>query len=280
MPEVNIQPCFLTPKLLQPHYPLFVFLPGMDGTGQLLRSQTAGLEAAFDVRCLAIPRDDMTSWDVLTQKVLELIQAELELNPHRSVYLCGESFGGCLAIKVALRAAEAASPLGASPQLFKRLILVNPASSLHRRPLLLWGSQLTYLVPSCLYQVGALGLLPFLASLGRILPGDRPDLLKTMRSVPPETVLWRLSLVREFDVNETQLRRLTQPVLVIASALDRLLPSMTEARRLVKILPNAKMVVLPYSGHACLLEADVKLYEIMQANNFLEPSAETVGSFV
>lgn len=265
MSEVNIHPCFLTPKRLQPDYPLFVFLPGMDGTGQLLRAQTAGLEVAFDVRCLAIPRDDMTSWDGLTQKVLELIQAELEKNAHRSVYLCGESFGGCLAIKVALRA----------PQLFQRLILVNPASSLHRRPLLLWGSQLTYLVPSCLYQVGALGLLPFLASLGRILPGDRPDILKTMRSVPPETVLWRLSLVREFDVDDTQLGRLTQPVLVIASALDRLLPSMTEARRLVKILPHAKMVVLPYSGHACLLEADVKLYEIMQADNFLEHSAET-----
>jgi len=85
-----------------------------------------------------------------------------------------------------------------------------------------------------------------------------------MRSVPPETVLWRLSLVKEFDVDETQLRQLTQPVLVIASALDRLLPSITEGR-LVKILPNAQMVVLPYSGHACLLEADIKLYEIMQA---------------
>jgi len=88
---------------------------------------------------------------------------------------------------------------------------------------------------------------------------DRQDLLKTMRSVPPETVLWRLSLVKEFDVDETQLRQLTQPVLVIASALDRLLPSITEARRLVKILPNAQMVVLPYSGHTCLLEADQAL---------------------
>jgi len=95
---------------------------------------------------------------------------------------------------------------------------------------------------------------------------DRQDLLKTMRSVPPETVLW---LSEKFDVDETQLRQLTQPVLVIASALDRLLPSITEARRLVKILPNAQMVVLPYSGHACLLEADIKLYEIMQAD-FLE----------
>ncbi len=270
MAEVNIHPCFLTPKRVQPEYPLFVFLPGMDGTGQLLRSQTAGLEVAFDVRCLAIPRDDLTSWDVLTENVLDLIRTELEKNPQRSVYLCGESFGGCLAMKVAI----------ASPQLFKRIILVNSASAFHRRPWYDWASQLASLVPSCLYQVGSVGLLPFLAALGRILPGDRRDLLKIMRSVPPETVLWRLSLLREFEVDDSQLRRLTQLALVIVSAADRLLPSMTEARRLVNTLPNAAMVVLPDSGHACLLEADVNLYEIMQNQNFLDCSAESVGSSV
>jgi pimeloyl-ACP methyl ester carboxylesterase len=270
MSAVKSRPCFLTPKKIQPEYPLFVFLPGMDGTGQLLRSQTAGLEVAFDVRCLMIPPHDLNSWDVLSEQVIGLIQAELEKNPQRAVYLCGESFGGCLAMKVALK----------SPQLFNRIILVNPASSLHLRPLLAWGSQLTYLVPAGIYQFGALGLLPFLASLGRILPSDRQDLLKTMRSVPPETVLWRLSLVREFDVDETQLRRITQPVLLIASAFDRLLPSVDEAQRLVKIFPQGQMVVLPSSGHACLLEADIKLYEIMQRQHFLDQSVEAIGASV
>jgi len=270
MPEVESRPCFLTPNRLQPQYPLFVFLPGMDGTGQLLQSQTAGLEVAFDVRCLAIPRDDMTSWDGLTKQVVDLIAAELEKNPHRSVYLCGESFGGCLAMKVVI----------ASPHLFDRIILVNPASSLHRRPWLNWALQLTYLLPPWLYHVAALGLLPFLVSLERILPDDRQHVLKIVCSVPPETVLWRLSLVREFDVDESQLRRIAQPVLVIASAFDRLLPSLAEARGLVKILPNAQLVVLPNSGHACLLEQDINLYKIMQAENFLDRSAETIASSV
>lgn len=264
MPEVKSEPCFLTPRRVQPEYPLFVFLPGMDGTGQLLRSQTVGLEVAFDVRCLAIPRNDLNNWDILTQKVLELIGAELQRNPHRPVYLCGESFGGCLALKVAI----------ASPQSFRRIILINSASAFHRRPWFNWASELAYWVPSFLYQVGALGLLPFLASLGRILPSDRQDLLLTMRSVPPQTALWRLSLVKEFNVDETQLHQLTQPVLLIASALDRILPSKTEAKYLAEILPNAQMVVLPFSGHACLIEADVNLYEIMQAENFLDKNAE------
>ena len=268
MPKVESNPCFLTPKRMRPEYPLFVFLPGMDGTGWLLRSQTAGLEVAFDVRCLAIPPDDLTNWDELSQQVVTLIQAELEKNPHRAVYLCGESFGGCLAMKVASR----------SPELFARIILVNPASAFHRRSWYDWASELASWVPLCLYQVGALGLLPFLASLGRILPSDRQELLKTMRSVPAQTALWRLSLVRKFDVDESQLRQLTQPVLLIASALDRILPSITEARRLVKIFPNASMVTLPYSGHACLLEADINLYEILQSHSFLDCSVETAGS--
>jgi pimeloyl-ACP methyl ester carboxylesterase len=266
IPKVELKPCFLTPKRLQPELPLFVYLPGMDGTGQLLRTQTAGLESGFDVRCLAIPRDDLTSWDVLANNVLDLIHAELERSSHRSVYLCGESFGGCLAQKVAIMA----------PHLFKRILLINSASAFNLRPFFNWASQLTYLVPSCLYEFGALGLLPFLAALSRISRSDRQELLKSMRSVPPQTVLWRISLLREFYLNEVKLRNLRQPVLVIASANDRLLPSIEEARRLVNILPNSKIVVLPHSGHACLLETDVNLYTIMKEHNFLEKSVEEV----
>ncbi|WP_375468033.1 alpha/beta fold hydrolase [uncultured Nostoc sp.] len=262
--EVELNPCFLTPKRVQPEYPLLVYLPGMDGTGQLLRAQTAGLEAGFDVRCLALPRKDLNTWDVLTKSVLDLIYAELEKSSQRPVYLCGESFGGCLAMKVAIQA----------PELFKRIILINPASSFHLRPWLSWASQLTSLVPSGLYDVGALVLLPFLSSLPRISRSDRHELLKTMRSIPLETVLWRLSLLREFHIDDQQLSRLTQPVLLIAGASDRLLPSVIEVKRIANILPNTKIVVLPNCGHACLLEEDINLYDILKANNFLETNAD------
>ncbi|MBW4645275.1 MAG: alpha/beta hydrolase [Goleter apudmare HA4340-LM2] len=264
MPEVELKPCFLTPKRLQPDLPLFVYLPGMDGTGELLRSQTIGLEAGFDVRCLAIPRKDLTTWDELSNNVLDLIHAELEKSSQRPVYLCGESFGGALAIKVAVKA----------PQLFKRVILINPASSFSLRPWLGWASRITDWVHPCLYDMGALGLLPFLAFLPRLSRSDRQELLKTMRSVPPETVNWRLSLLREFHVAEDQLRRLTQPVLLIGATHDRLLPSVNEVNRLANILPNNRTVILPYSGHACLLEKDINLYEILKDQNFLEIKVE------
>lgn len=260
MPEVKSHPCFLTPSKLNPNNPLFVFLPGMDGTGQLLRTQTAGLEPAFDVRCLAIPPTDLTSWDELASEVVSLIQAELEKRPTRSVYLCGESFGGCLAMKVAVR----------SPELFDRIILVNPASSFNQRPMLGWGAQLTGWIPHPVYRGSAVWLLPFLANLGRTDESDRRALLDAIHSVPQKTVIWRLSLITDFHVDETQLRQLTQPVMLIAGGSDRLLPSVAEAKRLTTCFPNAQMVVLPHSGHACLLEAEVNLFEIIKAHNFLE----------
>jgi pimeloyl-ACP methyl ester carboxylesterase len=260
MTDVEFKPCFLTPKRLQPKYPLFVYLPGMDGTGQLLRSQTTGLEQGFDVRCLAIPRKDLTTWDILTKNVLDLIHAELERSCQRPVYLCGESFGGCLAMKVATQ----------SPHLFKRIILVNPASSFQLHPWLKSLSQLTEFVPSWFYDVGALGLLPFLASLSRISSSDRHDLLKSMRYLPAETVNWRLSLLREFQIEEEKLQQLKQEVLLIAGGSDRLLPSVNEVERLNNIFPNSKATVLPDSGHACLLEENVNLYEILQDHEFVE----------
>jgi pimeloyl-ACP methyl ester carboxylesterase len=266
MPEIELKPCFLTPRKLQPDYPLFVYLPGLDGTGKLLRWQTAGLAASFDVRCLVIPRQDLTTWDTLSKNVIDLIHAELEKSSQRTVYLCGESFGGCLAMKVAVT----------SPQLFKRIILINPASALKLQPILDWASQLISCVPSSLYDIGSLGLLPFLAALAKIPKDVRHELLKTMRSVPAETLIWRLSLLREFDVIEEELQTLTQPVLLIAGGSDRLLPSDLEVQRLESILPNSKTVILPHSGHACLLESDVNLYKILQNQQFLETYTTTI----
>ena len=137
-PKVGLEPCFLSPKTLHPDKPLFIYLPGMDGSGQLLRTQADGLKVGFDVRCLAIPQNDLNHWDELTSTVLKLINAEIKNTPHRPVYLCGESFGGCLAQKVAV----------AAPHLFKRIILLNPASSFQAITLFSWGSQFTDFVPN------------------------------------------------------------------------------------------------------------------------------------
>jgi pimeloyl-ACP methyl ester carboxylesterase len=232
----------------------------MDGTGDLLQAQTEGLEQAFDVRCLAIPPNDLNNWDALVEQVTALIRLELEGNSDRRVYLCGESFGGCLAIKVALR----------SPDLFHRIILINPASSFRRRPLLHWGSYLTYALPEAFYRVSCILLLPFLTAIERIELKERQALLKAMQSVSQRSAVWRLSLLREFEVRDEEWHRLAQPVLVIVGRCDRLLPSTAEGEFLIEHLADAQLHLLPISGHACLLETGINLHEILEQTHFLD----------
>ncbi|NEQ77053.1 MAG: alpha/beta hydrolase [Okeania sp. SIO2C9] len=254
MQVANSQISFLRPTKPRPELPLLIFLPAMDGTGKLLRSQQSRLSNAFDIRCLSIPPNDLSSWKQLLEKTVELIKIEREAIPKRPVYLCGESFGGCLALKVAFT----------TPELFNKLILVNSASSFSQQPLVKYGSYLTQYLPSHLYRLSVTGTLPFLAALGRIERAERQALLEAMQSVSQQTSIWRLELMRSFQVDKNQLKKLKKPVLVIASAADRLLPSISQAKFLVKHLPEAKMVILPNSGHACLLETDVDFYEIIR----------------
>lgn len=255
-----------SPRPRQPNAPLFIYLPGGDGTGQLFFRQLEGLEKAFDIRCLEIPPNDLTGWDQMAEQVVELVKAELSECPRSTVYLCGESFGGCLALKIMLR----------SPHLFDRLVLVNPASAFNRDSWLYWASYVARPVPESIYRIFWLWFLPILASLGRIEADDRQALLTAVQLMTQETSVWRVSLLREFQIDDNQLRQIKQPTLIVASGRDCILPSVAEAERLCQLLPHAQSYVLPDSGHACLIEADVNLYDILQSVIFLPQSQATV----
>lgn len=239
----------------RPILPKFIFLPGMDGTGELLQPQSDGLRSAFDICSLSIPSDDLSGWDGLTQKVVHLIRNEKQRSPSRPIILCGESFGGCLALRLAAH----------FPHLCDRLILVNPASSANRQPWMGWGASITQRLPNPLYRLSTLGLLPLLIEPQRVPVSNQKALLKAMQSVSPPSAAWRLSLLHQFILEDLPLERIEQPVMVLASGSDRLLPSVAEAQRITKYLPNAQTILLPRSGHACLLETEVRLSRLLQS---------------
>ncbi len=66
------------------------------------------------------------------------------------------------------------------------------------------------------------------------------------------------------------------PTLIVASAADRLLPSLEESGRLVGRIPDARRVILPNSGHTALLESGISLAEIMGRTGFL-PQVSPLG---
>lgn len=248
----------------RPNLPLFVYLPGMDGTGELLHRQMEALSQAFDLRCLTIPKSDRSDWDTLADKVLHLIQHErsrARFAPwrERPIYLCGESFGGCLALWIAQK----------YPTAFDSLIVVNPAVAIHRR---LWIDRLamvTGLLPRVVYATACVNALPLLAELPYVDPDDRRSLLSAMQSIPQDTVAWRMLMLAQFRLIPEALMQVHRPTLLVASRGDRLLPSYTEAHLLSQLMPQAHIHILPHSGHACLIEKEVNLYQILAANGFL-----------
>ena len=229
----------------------------MDGSGALLQPQVAGLSTGFDIRCLSIPPDDLSGWEELTEQVAALIQMEQQRHPGRKTTVCGESFGGCLALRLITR----------FPKLCDQLILVNPASSAQRQPWIGACSSLTQLLPTPIYQLSTFSLCNLLIASHRVSRPRRHQLLAAMQAVSPQSAAWRLALLRQFRLEDLPLDRVRQPVLILASEADRLLPSQREAKRLARFLPDTTIVQLPDSGHACLLENQLNLSAILKSQD-------------
>jgi pimeloyl-ACP methyl ester carboxylesterase len=242
---------FLPPRRVQPQLPLLVLFPGMDGTGKLFNKQIAGLIDRFDIRCLSLAPNDLTSWRDLVDQAVPLILSELTQG--QPLYLCGESFGACFAMLVA-------EQLGTK---INKLVLINPASSFARQPLLAAGSALSGLLPDALYSLSAMILVNFLINGDRVAPAERQNLIDAILSVHPQTAAWRLNLLRQFPVDSIVPKLIDIPTLLIAGGLDRLLPSSLEISSLSQLLSNSKTLLLPASGHACLLERDIHLAHLL-----------------
>ncbi|HEY9888360.1 MAG TPA: alpha/beta hydrolase [Candidatus Obscuribacterales bacterium] len=245
-----------TPTPPQPDKPLLVLLPGLDGTGKLFAPQIPSLAQHFDVRCLNIPQSNRQPWAELARSVIDLIY---HTQGQRPTYLCGESFGGCLALQIALTA----------PELLSHLILINPASALRRQGWLRWTTQATGYVPEWLFNLSGAFALSLLANFDRIEQAHQDLFVKTVRPVPQSCVSWRLAMLQTFEAVPAQLQRLTLPTALVASGCDRLFPSDQEALILQRDLPQATIYSLPYSGHVCLLEKGVNLAQCLQSMNFL-----------
>lgn len=223
----------------------------MDGSGKLLRNQKE-IWNNFDVRCVALPPYYGIQWQDLTQQLITLISPLLKQD--REIYLCGESFGACLAMKLM---ENLSTPL-------TKVILINSASAFNQRPWLNLGSYITQVMPDFVYKSSTLILLPFLAKLEALNLRERRRLLAVMASLPPSIVSWRINLLENFFVNQDKLNQYKNEVLIVASGEDKLLPSFEEATRLHNIFTNSNINLLPDSGHCCLLEKQVDLLTVIK----------------
>ncbi|KAA6424328.1 MAG: alpha beta hydrolase [Trebouxia sp. A1-2] len=292
------------------HKPLLLYLPGTDGTGNSIIPQLPGLVGAgFDIRSLYITMDDRSSWDSLISQIVPLVRQLAQSDgQQQKLTIVAESFGGCLAFRLAL----------AVPELIANMVVVNSATCFNKSYSgiinLIAASNLLSLFPEQLYQMAQAVLVPLLVCKEKVGPSS----LRAIRSmmvmqpppsftveqgqlgieeppagaadqsrqsrdlyVPSATASWRMNMLTQGNLPDDSFRQIKTRVLLVGSGEDRLLPSLTEQTRLQRLLPNAQRLVLPESGHTALLEvspasftlADVDLVSIMARTGFLPSDA-------
>ena len=270
---------------------ILLYLPGIELTGYSLSRQVDELRDDFEVRWLAVPQDDRTSFDALGDIVSTAI--EEAASEGRKTFVVGESFGGVLALSVALRNPK-------PPPGLAGLALVNPATSIAES----WASRLTPLLDAvsglpqplseATYAALATPLLAGISTgdyladplqLGRRRTDDTslpaplrdlqalgrlnsalPELTALPSALPLPTLAFRLAMLQDAaaTTRELPLSRLKLPVDVLCSTDDKLLPSPEEGRRLTRALPNGRLIRLKQSGHVPLLEARVSLAQLLR----------------
>ena len=230
------------------------------------------------------------------------LKSEKKKLQSRPVYLMGESFGGILALEVALalkdqslQGVKSASKVRSMAEVnLEGIVLINPATCYDRSKLAAEGPDVAKL-PSPLYPFGLLRLLPiftdayavpqlFLMLQSKALPSvidtaareaymgrtafSLPQKLKFM---PKETLQWRLEEwltkgCESISQKENQLKNNLNsvPVLVVAGEMDKALPSISEAERLMDIFDNVDVHVVEGAGHANTSGSRVDITAIMR----------------
>lgn len=274
--------------------PILLYLPGLDGTFLCPFLQFPELGTLFDVRCMTISTSDRSSFQQLTERVVNdipllLHRQELDGTNSRSIYLAGESFGGLLACNVALQWSNRRT----EQQRLKGLLLINPATCYDQSRLAQEGPAVAQL-PWWKYPVGLFSqLLPLLTDdysfqqlllmlSAQALPSVIDDAMReaymgrvacslpfVIPTLSPSTLEWRLHAWLEAGCHcmKTRLPALKEMhpnlrTLIVVGENDETLPSKDEATRLMDLLPNPRVHVVPGAGHAstCGSRADLAAY--------------------
>jgi pimeloyl-ACP methyl ester carboxylesterase len=218
--------------------PLALLIPGLDGTGELFRTQWDALEPTHRLCPWSYGPGTGSGIEDLVEKIGDATATE----PPGSVLVIAESFGGLVALSFVLR----------YPDRVSRLILINTFPYYRRRIRI----RLARLLAPLLVFSMARWVKDFV--IDRTLEREgipveaRDHYSRTIRKVPLEEYHWRLYLIRQADLRP-RLREIRVPTLLLASGRDKLVPSIREARFMASRLRDAQVREFPQAGHALLM---------------------------
>jgi 3-oxoadipate enol-lactonase len=228
--------------------PLLIYVPGLDGTGELFFKQAPRLARAHRVVTFRSRDHGRFTYEDLSDDLAAIIP---DLGEHQAT-IVGESFGGTVALSFALR----------YPRMVERLVVVNSFPRFRKRLTIKLGVKLASGLPFRLLwpvrrAASILGLL-----VDGVSREDRRLFWRAIRTVSGEAYARRLQLIAELDL-EARLSELQTPTLFIAGDRDLLIPSVNEAHAMAARMPNARVRVIKGAGHACLLGGRVRLDELL-----------------
>ncbi|QDV08135.1 2-hydroxymuconate semialdehyde hydrolase [Planctomycetes bacterium Poly30] len=228
-----------------PRRETIVYVPGIDGTGELLLGTSKRLEARF--RLLRVrydpepPSDERPGGAPLYERLADTIAECLdEAGVPRAVILA-ESFGGGVALQLALR----------HPDRVVGLMLVNTFCFYPRRIRIRLGAALVPFTPKKLLQLGRISLAAKLFFRPRkdaeaeelfrqAIPGfARGGYAERMRAIP------------ELDLRD-RLGEVTARCELFCSSDDAVVPSTATMQVLADGLPNAQLTTLEGANHIVL----------------------------
>lgn len=225
-----------------------VYVPGMDGTGQLFHRQIPSLVRNHRVATYAL-RDDVDNMETLIEDLAGVVRTAGGGAP---ATLVGESFGGTLAMSFAL----------AHPELVDRLVILNSFPRFLPQGRLRLARLVIGAIPW-----GVMRIVRRLTAFRMHSRFTHRDEIRRFLALTARTTRRgyraRLGLLRGLDLRN-RLGEIEAPTLLLAAELDRLVPSIEQARYMAERIPGATMRVLEGHGHICLIAPNLHLGDLLE----------------
>ena len=219
---------------------MLVYVPGIDGSGELLLETAERLRERF--RLVQVEYVDGVGYgkDTVSDLAASLRQVLDKLGIERALLLA-ESFGGPVALQFALKHSE----------VVRGVAIVNSFAYYPRRFDLVMSRIGAKLLPSSVFRF----VRPLIAArklFGRLC---EPDALRRFkeRETPNFDANYRTRLraIREIDLR-SRLGEITVPVALFASERDRVVPSVACLTEMQAGLQDATLRTIPDGGHVAL----------------------------
>ena len=224
-----------------------VYLPGLDGSAELLFMQEEELASRY--RVVKVPW--RTEGDFGLDDLVSDVAAALDRAGVDRATIVAESFGGAAGIRFALE----------HPERVERLVLLNTFAWFPNRSLISWGRYFaTVGHPRVVQAFRVLVDTPVLMLEG-VPAAARKRFFEVAYAQPLSAYRRRLEILETYDVRD-RLGEVRAPTLVVVAENDRVV-SPEAGRLLAERIPNATLRLLPRLGHATLLTPGVSLLGLL-----------------